>query len=209
MQVSKWAYLGAVSSLATLCGLTGARAETVITFADPSSGPATPLFSYSGNTLTGGWAGPGLTLQTPGLTNTDYSNATFTMTALSRTSDSGSVHFLSGGELNFFDSGDNLLLTIEFASAELSGPLGLGASDFIGDNVTFSGPVLGGESFTNEAFAFAFANPIGTLSDFTVTASFTSSGDPMIPGPGSAALLGSGVMGLWRRRRPPNVALRQ
>ena len=177
-----------------------ARAETIVTFSDPAAGPGTPVFSYSNNTLTGGWELPGLTLQTPGLFNVSYSNATFTMTSLTTMSDLGPVQIMSGGEISFFDALHNPLLTLDFSSATLSGPLSLGSSDFVGNNVTFSGPLLNGATVTNEAFAFAFANPVGTTSSFTVTSSFTSSGDATLPGPSSASLLVAGGLMLTRRR---------
>ena len=191
----------ALSALAALAAAGSANAGTIATFSDPAAGPGTPLFSYSGGLLTGGWSAPGLTLHTPGLGGIDYTNATFTMSPLATIVNLGPVQIMTGGVVNFFDSANNPLLTITFSTALLSGPVSLGASDFVGNNVTFSGPILGATTYQNEAFAFSFANPIGNADSFSVTAAFTSSADPVLPTPGAAALLGMGGMMAARRRR--------
>lgn len=180
-----------------------AQADTVATFADPSPNGATPLFTLSGNTFSGGWSGLGLNLQTPGLPLvSDYADATFSMSPLNAVNVFGSFWALSGGSINFLDSASNPLLTITFASATLNVPAGAGASDFAANNVTFSGPILSGYALvTNEAFAFSFANPVGAANNFTVTSSFTSSADLFVPAPGAAAVLGLGAIGAMRRRR--------
>ncbi|MBI5864061.1 MAG: PEP-CTERM sorting domain-containing protein, partial [Planctomycetes bacterium] len=50
---------------------------------------------------------------------------------------------------------------------------------------------------SQEAFAFSFANPVGTPENYTATASFTSSA---IPEPASIALLAIGGLLALRRR---------
>lgn len=184
-----------------------ASADTVATFADPAAGPGTPLFSFNAGTgtLTGGWGGAGLLLQTPGLPAvTDFNNATFTMSPLSTIGAFGNIYHLGGGQLNFFDSSNNPLLTISFGDAWLTGSLGLGASDFMSNSVVFTGPIMAGfGSISNEAFSFSFANPVSTApqGSFTTTSSFTSSANLVVPAPGAAALLGLGSLVAIRRRR--------
>jgi MYXO-CTERM domain-containing protein len=179
--------------------------STVATFSDPASGPGTPLFTFNAaaGTLTGGWGASGLLLETPGLPLVpNFADATFTMTPLSAMS-SGPIYLMGGGMINFFDSTNAPLMTITFTSAILTSSLGLGASDFSGFNVTFSGPILAGfGSVTNESFSFSFANPaqLATAPGFTVTSSFTSSAE-LVPAPGAAALLGLGGLLAARRRR--------
>ncbi len=200
--------------LAAVAGLTAtvaaqAQSTTVATFADPTiGGPLSPLFTYNGDNtagvLSGGWAGTGLNLQTPGIPFVpDYADATFTMSSVSTTVPLGGGLFLtSGGTINFFDSASNPLLTINFTGGFLSSALGFGASDFTGFNVTFSGPILAAYgTITNEAFSFSFANPALTSTGFSVTSSFTSSAELVIPAPASAALLGLGGLIAARRRR--------
>ena len=186
-----------------------ASADTVATFADPATGPATPLFQFNSGTgtLTGGWMGqPNLLLQTPGLPSVgDYPNAQFQMTPITATGSFGGIYMMGAGAINFFDATNAPLLTITFSNAILTSSLGLGASDFYGYNVTFTGPILAGYgTITNEAFSFSFANPVGPggpNSSFTTTSSFTSSATLVVPGPGSAALLGLGGLLAARRWR--------
>lgn len=180
-----------------------AQADTVATFADPSPTGTMPLFTLTSNTFTGGWSGLGLNLQTPGLPLvSDFADATFSMSPLTATNVASSLWTLSGGTIQFFDSASNPLLTITFGSGTLNVPAGAGASDFAANNVTFSGPILSGfASITNEAFAFSFANPVGTSNAFTVTSAFTSSADLQVPAPGGVAVLSLGAIGAMRRRR--------
>lgn len=179
------------------------HAETIATFADPSPSGATPLFTFTSaagaGTLTGGWNALGLTLQTPGLAAPDFSDAQFTMPPVAATGGIG-VWALGPGSVNFFDSSSAPLFTITFSSGTLTSPVGTGASDFVGDNVVFSGPIIPAGVLVNEAFAFSFANPRGTIENYTVTSAFTSSAD-RIPEPSSLALLALGsVVTLLRRR---------
>lgn len=186
-----------------------AQASTIATFADPASGPTTPLFAWDNGTttLTGGWAGLGLNLLTPGVPAADFANATFTMTPLTQTATFSGIVLLTGGTIRFFDSGAAEVLRIDFSSAVLSASLSVGASDLTANNVTFSGSMIPlGSTISNEAFAFSFANPVqtgqtGLPPSFTVTSSFTSSADIIIPAPGAAALMGLGGIMAMRRRR--------
>ena len=196
MHISKFLALSAAGALAA-----AANAGTIVTFSDPAAGPGTPVFTYAGGILSGGWTLPGLTLHTPGLGNVDFVNASFVMSPLTTVTNLGPVQIMSGGEINFFDASNAPLLSISFSSALLSGPISLGASDFVGNNVVFSGPLLAGNQFQNEAFAFSFANPIGNTQNFSVTSAFTSSADPVLPTPGAATLLAAGGAMAARRRR--------
>jgi MYXO-CTERM domain-containing protein len=194
----------AVAMLAlAAAGLTAsaANADTIATFADPSPSGATPMFAFNGSALTGSWmAMPNLNLLTPVLPTPDYMNAQFSMAPVPVLSPAGPTSFNMGpGSINFFDSFNVPILTIAFSGGLLNSAATFGSSDFIGQNVTFSGSLLGGNTVSNEAFAFSFANPVGTLSNYTVTSSFTSSAT--IPTPGAAALLGLGGLALGRRRR--------
>lgn len=191
-------FFSAVAALVAGAGV--ANADTVATFADPSSGPSTPVFSLTGNTLTGGWAGAGLNLLTPGTPAPDYTNITFVMTPLIVMPLVPGFALTSGGQIDFFDGLTNIF-TIQFDGGTLTSPSGLGGSDFVGQNVRFSGPVLGGLLSANEAFAFSFANPVAHQGGYTVTSAFTSSADLRIPGPASLAGLACGLLAVGRRRR--------
>lgn len=190
----------AVFAAIAAAGITAsANAATIVTFADPAMGPDTPLFEVNSSTglLTGGWLAPGLTLETPGLAAPNFTDARFTMTAVSLLSPLPFA-VLGGGQINFWDSANNPLMTITFSGGLLSSSFGFGASEFQGNDVTFSGPILGGETFTQEAFAFSFANPVATATGYQATASFTSSA---VPAPGSLAALALGGLAIARRRR--------
>lgn len=173
-----------------------AGADTIATFADPAMSGATPLFELDGNTLSGSWSGTGLTLMTPGLSAPDFTDVTFTMSAVNLT---GTLPFSATGpgSIDFFDSSNNPLFTISFDSASLASPFAFGASEFAAQNVVFSGPIID-IPLAGEQFAFSFANPVTTQNGFTVTASFTSSA---VPAPASAALFGLAGLVAGRRRR--------
>lgn len=193
-----------VVSAATLALVAGAaQAATVATFADPTVGPAPSMFQWNNvtNTLTGGWSGTNLNLLTPGVTAPDYNNATFTLTPMVATSVTAGIAQFGAGAIQFFDSNNVAIFLIEFDNATLNSSLSFGASDFIGFNVRFSGSILETAIASDEAFAFSFANPVGTQTGFTVTSSFTSSADVRIPTPGAAAIAGAGLLAVARRRR--------
>jgi hypothetical protein len=101
------------------------------------------------------------------------------------------LYLASAGAIQFYDSANNPIWRIDFDSALLNGSLSFGASDFIGQNVTFSGSIIP-TPLTDEAFAFSFANPIATPNGFTVTAAFTSSA---VPEPASLALIALSIVG--------------
>lgn len=191
---------GVLSALGVLALAGAAQADTVATFADPAASPATPLFTLTGNVLSGGWAGTGLNLLTPGTAAPDFSNVTFTMTPLVVTPVLPGFATTNAGRVDFFD-GVNPIFTIEFDSGFLTSPSSFGGSDFVGQNVRFSGVVLGGSAATNEAFAFSFANPISNQFGYTVTSAFTSSAELRIPGPATLAGAGFGLLLAGRRRR--------
>ncbi len=194
----------AIVSAAVLAAAAGvSQGATVATFADPTSGPSPSLFQYNSTTqtLTGGYAGLGLNLLTPGIPAPDFADATFTVTPLVASLVIGPFVQFGAGSVQFFDSAASPILRIDFTGALMAASLSLGSSDFTGFGVTFSGSALGAiQSITNEAFAFSFANPTPTQTGFTTTSSFTSSADIVIPAPGSVVLAGAGLLLLRRRR---------
>lgn len=193
-------FLGAVAAL-TFVGA-AAQADTVATFADPAMNATTPLFSLSGNTLTGGWAGTGLTLLTPGTPAPDFSDVTFVMTPLTVTPVIPGLGFTNGGNVRFFDSMSIEIFRIDFTGGVLTDGLSFGSRDFMSTDVTFSGAVLGGLIATGEQFAFSFANLVPTQTGYDVTSAFTSSATLRVPAPTSLAGLGvAALLGGRRRRR--------
>lgn len=175
------------------------RADTIATFSDPAVDGTTPLFTFSSDggagSLSGSWSGLGLLFQTPGLAAPDFNDARFAMAPVAATG--GPTNWtLGAGTINFTDTGGAPLMTITFASGALSSPAEFGASDFVGQNVVFSGPIIPG-GLSQESFAFSFANPVGTIEDYTVTAAFTSSA---VPEPSAIALLALGAFFATKRR---------
>lgn len=193
----------ALAAAAMLAMAGAAQAITIATFQDPATDGTTPLFNANlgAGTVSGGWSAAGLNLSTfAGL----FPNATFSMAPINIVSNPiPGIFFTGAGAINFFDSSSNPLFTINFQNALLSSSLGLAASDFSGLNVTFSGPLISSNfvSISQEQFSFSFANPVATAGGFTVTSSFTSSADAIVPAPGAAALLGLGGLVAIRRRR--------
>jgi len=172
---------------------------TIATFADPTgSAGEPPVFSFDAvnQLLTGGWAGDGLTLQTYIAT---YSNATFTMTLV--VADSSVLPTqVGGGTIRFYASGGQEVFVIDFDSGDL-GPLAFGATEFLNLNVvTFSGAIIP-VPYTQESFAFSFANQllVGEDGSFTATAAFTSSA--LVPEPGMLTLVVIGLVMAGRRHR--------
>jgi hypothetical protein len=179
---------------------------TIATFADPALSGATPLFSVDqgGGQVTGGWsdAMTGLNLQIV-LTGHTYANAFFTMQPL--TLSSGTT---GPGAIKFYADGENPallspLFQIAFTSAH-SSTLSLGGDNIFSLNgVTFSGRDIAAYTFSNEVFAFGFAN-LKLLSvterAYSATAAFTSSATA-IPEPVSLVLLGLGSLLLRRREK--------
>jgi hypothetical protein len=187
---------GVLAALAIFWGAGSASAAsvTLATFADPSPGSSQPLFQVSSGILSGNWINlPGLTLQTPGLDGGTYPDAQFRMTNL--TVGAGGV--LSGGSILFQDSASNNLFTINFDSGQLFEPIAFGSSDFSGNNVTLTGPIVPA-GLSDEHFSFAFSNRDTSGNGTTYTAAFTLSG---VPEPASLGLLGCGMALLAMRRR--------
>jgi uncharacterized protein (TIGR03382 family) len=192
-------------ALAVLVSAAGsAHAATILTFADPAAGPSTPLFTLAGGTLTGGWsdANPGLLLETPGLAAPNFANAWFDFSPVTVTPTGTPPFFtLSAGTINFYADGTNTpLVTITFSGGLLTDALGFGSSTFAFYDVQFTGAIIAPGNPVNEAFSFSFANQVGSGTNYTATASFTSSADN-IPAPASFALLGLGMLVISRRRR--------
>lgn len=169
------------------------HAFTVATFSDPSTGWP-PLFSVTSSTISGGWSGTGLNLHLVPI-NATFTNVTFTMAPVARIGMFG----LGSGSIVFLDSASNPLLTITFGSGSIATPFFFGSSYANLDNVHFSSPYLNTSLYTNEQFAFSFANQNGTNGDYTYTASFTSSAEA-VPEPASLAFLGLGALALMGRR---------
>ena len=186
----------------TAAAATAANAGTIATFADPTTGPAPSLFQWNAvtQTITGGWAGTGLTLLTPSTAAPDYTDARFSLTPMVALSNMFGFVFFGPGAVQFTDSANNNIFRIEFDSAVMSSSLSFGSSDFVGFNVRFSGSILDFPT-QDEAFAFSFANPVASQTGFTVTSSFTSSADRLIPAPGAMALMGLGGILSIRRKR--------
>lgn len=172
------------------------QAFTWATFADPALDETTPLFTVSASSITGGWNGSGLLLQTPGWAAPDYADAQFSMAPVAISLVVPGFYTLGAGQIDFADNVGNPVFTINFASGFLS-PNGVGGSDLFSNNVSFSGPGVP-VGLTQETFNFSFANIVPTADGFTATASFTSSA---VPEPATLAALGIGLAALLRRRR--------
>lgn len=171
-----------------------AQAETIATFADPSSNGSMPVFVNTNTFLDGGWDQPGLDLVSP-LTEEIYEDVTFEMTPLLITGRT----FLSGGTITFEHAGAPLFV-ISFDSAYLS-PFGFGASSLVTrDNVTFSGPLVSSvPEMEDEFFAFSFANYLVHPDGVAWTAAFTSSAT-IVPEPTALLGMSFGLVLLLRRR---------
>jgi hypothetical protein len=192
--------VGALIVIGGIVGGATADADTVATFSDPTTGPETPLFTLSGDELSGDWAGMGpggetLDLHVP-WTGMMYPNASFMMMPVTVTG-----FDLGAGMISFYDEAGDPLFDVEFDSGFFFAPFGFGAADSEGDGVTISGPAIP-DVLTDESFAFSFANQAAVdarspVVDLTWTAAFTSSA---IPEPASLIVLALGLLVHLRRR---------
>ncbi len=182
-----------VGGLMAFAGQAQAGSFTVATFADPASDSSTPLFELDDDQLSGAWNGVGLTLQTPGIGDVDYMNAQFQMGAVAVNPDDST----GPGQIDFFASNSDPLFSIMFQAGTLNAGVGFGATDFVAQGVTISGPIVP-FALMDEAFAFSFANQVATPDGFTATADFTSSATPE---PASLTLAIIGGAFVLRRRR--------
>lgn len=181
--------------------------STIATFADPSPGSSSPLFTadFSDN-LTGGWddSKTGLTLQIPFSGNT-FTNAWFEMSPLDLTPQvPGMVYETGGGSISFYaDLGTNPLLVFTFDKGMLS-PFGFGSNEtLLLADVTITGSEVTGGVFSQEQFAFSLSNltPLaGSFNNgFTATGSFSSSAIH-VPEPATLGLLGFGALSIFKRK---------
>lgn len=176
--------VGEMSCVMALAMTASADTVTIATFKDPAPSSLTPLFFFNAGTnqLSGGWGFVGLTLDTIGGV---FEDVTFTLAALPGAGP-GEV---GAGTVEFRDSGDQVIFTMDFDSALLSIDT-FGATEFNALNdVTFSGSILP-TPVQAEGFAFAFANQaaVGGDGSYSATAAFTSSAE-VIPEPVTLILL--------------------
>ena len=186
-------------ALLALASTAAVNADTIATFSDPSPGGSQPLFTFSSNggtgTLSGSWTSDGMLLETPGVPAADINNAHMAMDPVTATG-GPLVWTLGPGRIRLQNNANVDQMIISFSGGTLTSPNGFGASDFVGLDVSFSGPIIPA-GLSGEAFAFSFANPVGTPEDYTATAAFTSSA---VPEPASIGLLLVGGLLALRRR---------
>jgi MYXO-CTERM domain-containing protein len=193
-------FVPVLAAVATVFSVQAAQADTVATFADPAVNGTTPVFTFTGAALFGGWNGLALQ-QGASFGGATFNSASFSMAPVGVVGTGPGYYDLGPGAIVFLDSSSLPLLNITFTSARVVTGLQFGGSDFTSNNVVFSGPLLNGNLVSNEAFSFAFANPMTTQgTGYTATSSFTSSAD-IVPAPGACALLGLGGLLAGRRRR--------
>lgn len=169
-------------------------ALTIATFDDPALDETTPLFFTNASSVSGTWTGNGLTLDLP-VVSQSFNDVKFSMASVTRT---GNV--LGAGVVNFWTTDmNNPIFTVTFDSGSIFEPFGLGGSFVSANNVTFGGSALASAGpFSDEQFAFSFANPVIGANGNTYTAAFTSSA---VPEPATLLALAGGAALLARRRR--------
>lgn len=184
---------GAVLCVLVVSSTASAETVTIATFDDPSPNSLNPLFFFNAGTnqLSGGWSFGGLTLETIGGV---FENATFAMSAQPGIS----ANDVGAGTINFRNSDDDVIFTMDFDSALLSIDA-FGATEFKSTNdVTFTGSILS-SPVQGESFAFAFANQTSVGGgSYSATAAFTSSAE-VIPEPITLVLLLVAAAGPFRR----------
>lgn len=187
-----------------------AYSGTIATFSDSGLNASTPLFTINSTTktVTGGWsdAQVGLNLQVVFTGNT-FNDVFFTMTPLVMTTGSLTYDTTDAGTIKFFADNANPisatpLLQVDFDSASVSFGRVSGDNTFSSNGVRFSGSEIGSNTFSDEVFAFSFANlkalsPTTNQIGYTATAAFTSSA---VPEPATLGLLSIGVMAFLRRK---------
>lgn len=193
----------AVIALAITVAATSQASFTMATFADPSQVKTQYLFLWDevANTLSGGWHDAGLTLKTPGLIGGGQvanCQMDFDTVALSPII-AGQLYLMSAGRIRFH-TGDlsNPLFEITFDSGLFQTPVSVGGSNFIGNNVKFSGTNIP-TGLMDEQFSFALANEDRLANGKrTFTSSFTSSAAPE---PVSLIAIAGGIAAMVRRRK--------
>lgn len=174
---------------------------TFATFADPSGNGNNPMFTHdrNANTLVGDWTQQGLTLIGPGLIGQPtITNATFSTSTLALTEVVPGIFSVGAGSVVFRDDSNNEIFTISFSGGTYVEGAGAGSSEFRGQNVDYTGPLVPAGTNGNQ-FNFAFANQVNTQTSTTYTASFTSSA--VVPEPASMIALGAGLAAFAARRR--------
>jgi len=191
-----------------------AYSGTIATFSDPALNASISLFNINSTTktVTGGWsdAQTGLNLQVVFTGNT-FNDVFFTMTPLVMTAGSLTYDTTGAGTISFFANNANPLsatplLQIDFDSASVSFGGISGDNSFSSNGVKFSGSEIGSKLFSEEVFAFSFANlkaliPTNNEKGYTATAAFTSSAVPShVPEPATVAILSIGAIAILRRK---------
>ena len=175
--------------------MAAAQAVTIATHDDPALNASTPVFSTTASAVSASWMGTGLTLEVP-VASLVFNDVKMEMASVNRVGNT-----LGPGAVKFYTSdANNPIFQVNFTSASVFEPFGVGGSFIAQQDVSFSGSAVDGMLFDNEQFAFSFANPVIGQNGNTYTASFTSSAD-VVPEPASMLILGLGAAALAKRKR--------